>query len=723
MALPVQLEAFTLTFPDELDPRDASRWFESISGIRTGGLGRLRHVDAVVLELEATPSGFDYRLRAEPQHAAFLANQLRTLIPGTRADPAHVPDNRLWTLVVELGMRGSDRTLQTTDPERFNHSLLAALRGHNATVLVQWVLSPARRQLPPRQEQIKLPRRLGPISLPTVDLTHTDPVGDAARRMKLREATFLCVARIGIHSESPQTAQHVLSNIRPVFGSTHTASSGFYARTARQSSLGRSLNEARTPFLFPGQLSLVEAVSMCGWPIGSPHVAGLPQASSRQLPATAAIRSRGLVVAQSNFPGDERPLALSPEDLCKHLHIVGPTGTGKTVLCSNLAAQMMSYDSGFVMIESKGDLFKSILERVPKKRLDDIIVMDVSDSDFPVGFNVLSEGSSRVVVEELCALFEYLYRDTRGVWTRELLYYGLSTLTTRPDLTFVDLAPLLAPMRPTEEAWRNELVDNLTDPELKDFWTRFRAQPRPAQDRMAQPLLDRVWQLSARPEIRNIIGQSQSTFHMSDVASKNKILLVNLSGLGQATASLVGTLLVSALWRAVQATTRDQPTYLLLDEFQDFVQLPLEPADMLAKARSRKLGIVAAHQDLGQLPIELRQVILANARSKVVFQTTADDARIFTREFGRSVTDADFLNLGQYEVLCRLVTDSGVSAPVSGITLPPARTRPWSSEVRTLSRERYSRGASVVEAEIASRRSPKNQSNSRRPQLGGQEWG
>lgn len=713
-------DAFSLTFPAELDGKDAAAWFYALGGLVTAGPLRFLHVRSVVLELEASPSGFTYRLITRHSDADFVTGQLRALIPGIRVTPTNLATASTWTRAVELGMRRMQHSLAASDPERISASLLASLSARSSTLLMQLVLSPAPRERVREPVRPMAGLKVGAVTIPKKARTDQDRLAD--RRAKLAEPNFLATLRLAVHAGSSAEADAALSAVRAALGSTRSTLNGFHARSVRQTVTMRRIDEAHTPYLFPIQLTAAEAVALSAWPIGSPHVAGLPQARSRQLPATAAIPSRGFVLCTSNFPGDERPLALSADDLCKHLHIVGPTGTGKTVLCSNLAVQMMHTGFGLVAIESKGDLFTSIIERIPKKRIDDVIIMDVSDSDFPVGFNVLSEGSPRAVVEELCALFEYLYRDTRSVWTRELLYYGLSTLVSRPDLTFVDLAPLLAPMRPSEEAWRNELVDSLTDPELKNFWERFRGQPRSAQDRMAQPVLDRVWQLNARPEIRNIIGQSKSAFHMNDVVATGKILLVNLSGLGQATASLAGTLLVSALWRAVQATPRNQPSYLLLDEFQDFIQLPIEPADMFAKARSRKLGIVAAHQELGQLPIELRHAVLANARSKVVFQTTADDARAITREFGRAVTDADFLNLGPYEVLCRLVTDGGVGAPVSGVTLPPARTRPWSNEVRTLSRERYSRAASAVEAEITNRRTPRSSPSSRRPKLGGQEW-
>jgi len=54
------------------------------------------------------------------------------------------------------------------------------------------------------------------------------------------------------------------------------------------------------------------------------------------------------------------------------------------------------------------------------------------------------------------------------------------------------------------------------------------------------------------------------------------------------------------------------------------------------RSRSYGLSMVLAHQHLDQLPERMRRAVLANARSKVVFQATADDARVLAREFGRA---------------------------------------------------------------------------------------
>jgi hypothetical protein len=615
-------------------------------------------------------------------------------------------------------MRQLERTLRIPEPERVSHSLLAAIQQSIGTVVFQWVLSPAPHQQSPERSLARI-RHHGRTFVLTDDRHDRAALTD--QRTKLSEPNFLAVLRIGVQAESPAQAQRVVYSVRSALASIRTASNGLFGRTVPQQVLSRRINEARPPWFFPIQLSVTEAVALSAWPISEPYIAGLPQARTRHLPPAAAIPHRGFVLATSNFPGDERPLALAPVDACKHIHVVGPTGTGKTSLLANLAAQHMARGFGLVVIESKGDLFHAVLERIPKKRLDDVIVLDVGDHDYPVGFNILEEGSPRVTVDALCELFEHLYPATSSVWAREVLFYGLSTLTSRPGYTFVDLVPLLMPAGPAQERWRNALIASIENDTLRTFWQRFESQSLTMQQRMIQPVMDRVWQLDSRPEIRNIIGQSSGGLRMSDVVENHKILLVNLAGLGNATANLVGTLIVGALWRAVQVRKSEHQVHLLLDEFQDFLSIG-EPSELFTKARSYRLGIVAAHQHLGQLPNDLRDAVLANGHSKVVFRTGADDARVFAREFGRLVNEADFMNLGQYEVLCRFATATGISAPVTALTRPPSRRTGLALEARVLSRERYSRAAGAVEAEIATRRSNQDASPARRPKVGPTPW-
>lgn len=721
------MASFDLVFPVDLAPKQVLAWVQSLGGLLTSGLGRMFGVRSFTLELCATDRGLHYRLVAPKAYAPYLANQLRTHLPGIRVTPVLSESSRSWTVAGEFGMRHHLQTLYVPDPVAVSTSLLAALREirRGEACLLQWILTPAVHRRPPSQTRSSGNSGLRLLGGMRVDMPRQAGDRILDQRAKLEGPNVLAVLRVGVSTGSKTRARQLLGGVLCAIGSTRSHRNWLVRRVVPQGMVRRRIAARSAPTLYAMQLEAAELVALLAWPLGSPLVAGLPQARARHLPATESIPRTGRVIAMSNFPGSERPLALSAGDSCKHLHVCGPTGTGKTVLLANLVAQDMAAGHGVVVIEGKGGdqgLFARCLERVPENRLNDVITLDVTDTDYPVALNVLREGRPRQVVEELCALFEYLYRETRGVWTRELFYHGLSTLVTRPENTFVDLAPLLVPMNPAEEAWRDELVASLTDRELKNFWQRFLGQPSAAQLRIAQPVMDRIWQLNARPEIRHIIGQSESSFHMSEVVAHGGILLVNLAGLGKQTASLAGTLLMNALWRAVQGRAHDRPIYLFLDEFQDFLQLPIDPADMFAKARGFGLSITAAHQDLGQLPVELRQAVLANARSKVIFQTAADDARAFAREFGRAVTDEDFMNLGQFEVLMRLATADGVSQPVTGVSQPPSRPTGFAAEVKARSRERYGRPLAAVQAAIDMRRQAAEPAPKKHPRLGGMTW-
>lgn len=398
--------------------------------------------------------------------------------------------------------------------------------------------------------------------------------------------------------------------------------------------------------------------------------------------------------------------------------------TGKTVLLSNLMKQDIEQGYGVVLIENKGDLFNMALNYVPKERMQDVVVLDVNDTSRPVGFNLLNQGDPRVIVDELVGLFDQLYRGGgTGVWTREVLYFGLHTLIKHPELTFVDLAPLLVPMSTEETNWRDSIIRSVNDLEIRNFWQRFLNQPRAAQDRITQPVMDRIWQLNARPELRRIIGQSTSSFQMTDIVRDNKILLVNLAGIGRETASLTGSMLMNSLWHAVKTTRSDRPTFLYLDEFQDFMTLPIDPEDMLAKARGFGLGMILAHQHLSQLGNEMQQAVMANARTKVIFQTSADDARAMSREFGNAVNDADFMHLGRYEAISRIATGEGVSAPVTLATKEPARGYGKARQIREASRAQYGRLEDQVVEEIQRRRTTVKQQQNRKPPTIGGGWG
>ena len=213
------------------------------------------------------------------------------------------------------------------------------------------------------------------------------------------------------------------------------------------------------------------------------------------------------------------------------------------------------------------------------------------------------------------------------------------------------------PLILTDPGYRRRLVGRLDDPiGLESFWGWYEALSDAERATVVGPVLNKVRAFTMRPRVRSIIGQSQPTLSLRDVLANNKVLLVSLATglLGEEAAALLGALVVAELWhatmaRASQHSDSRKPAMAFLDEWQHFVHLPIPMSSVLAEARGLGLGLTLAHQHISQLPEETRGAVLADTRSRVVFQLPAADARLMAWEMGGVLKPEDLMGLGQYE--------------------------------------------------------------------------
>src|SRR5205807_1298500 len=142
--------------------------------------------------------------------------------------------------------------------------------------------------------------------------------------------------------------------------------------------------------------------------------------------------------------------------------------------------------------------------------------------------------------------------------------------------------------------------------------------------------------LNGRSEIRNILGSSRSSFDMAQAVRDNKIILINLAGLGKKVRSLLGAIFIDALLGAIRGGAGDprQPFNLILDELQNYPVLATDPDELLSEGLGFGLRLVLANQGLAQLPVKLANAVMVNCANKIVFQTDAGNASAFKREFG-----------------------------------------------------------------------------------------
>jgi hypothetical protein len=265
------------------------------------------------------------------------------------------------------------------------------------------------------------------------------------------------------------------------------------------------------------------------------------------------------------------------------------------------------------------------------------------------------------------------------------------------------LPPLL-----THAGFRRRLVSRLDDPlGVSPIWAAFEALSDEAQAQAVAAVLNKVRVFTARPGLRAVLGQPRPRFDLHQLFSARRpILLANLAKgvIGPESARLLGTLLLNQLWQAAlgrQAIPPEQrhPVSVIVDELQDYDALPGDLGDMLAQARGLGVMFTVANQHADQLSPALRAAVLTNARSRVVFQTGADDARLLARG-ARELTPEDITGLPAREVYLRLSVGTAVTPYLSGRTLPAPDATSDPAAVRQASQGRYGIPRAETDAEL-----------------------
>src|SRR5271165_770009 len=86
-----------------------------------------------------------------------------------------------------------------------------------------------------------------------------------------------------------------------------------------------------------------------------------------------------------------RPITLTSDERLRHTAIFGATGVGKTTLLLNIVAQDIARGDGLLVIDPHGDFAEKALSLVPPSRNNQVCYFNLTDSAYPVGFNVLED--------------------------------------------------------------------------------------------------------------------------------------------------------------------------------------------------------------------------------------------------------------------------------------------------------------------------------------------
>ncbi|MCW3073511.1 MAG: hypothetical protein JWP69_580 [Flaviaesturariibacter sp.] len=363
----------------------------------------------------------------------------------------------------------------------------------------------------------------------------------------------------------------------------------------------------------------------------------------------------GIILGTNIHEGIETEVCFTDTQRLKHTHIIGATGTGKSTLLLNLITQDIDAGNGICVIEPHGDLIERTLHTIPEHRIPDVCVIDPSDTDYPVGLNILKANSD---IEK-----EVLSSDLVAALKRHATSWGdqMNSILANAILVFlessrggnlVDLKEFLL-----DKVFREKVLSTVSDSHICNYWQK---QYPLLKSNSIGPILTRLDSFLRPKLIRNMIGQKEGLDFEAMLDGK-KIILVKLSHglIGEENSYLLGSFLVSkiqqaAMARQAKAASERAPFFLYIDEFQHFITPSM--ASILSGARKYGLGMTLAHQSLQQLQrsdSDIVNAVLSNAGTRICFRVGDNDARVLEKGFS-SFEETDFLKLKTGEAICRI---------------------------------------------------------------------
>ena len=356
--------------------------------------------------------------------------------------------------------------------------------------------------------------------------------------------------------------------------------------------------------------------------------------------------------AKTNFRDSEKTFGIKIDDRRRHVYVIGKTGMGKTNLVQNMAIQDIQNGEGVAIIDPHGEFAEECLKAVPAERINDVIYFNPADTEFPIAMNVMEQVDSEyrpLIASGLVGVFKKIWADSWGPRLEYLLRNAILALLEHPGATLLGVTRILI-----DKKYREEVLETVTDPVIKSFWSEeFAKYNQNFAVEAIAPIQNKVGQFLSSALIRNIVGQEKSSFSMRDIMDGQKIIIMNLSKgrIGEDNSALLGAMMItkiqlSAMERVNMPEEDRKDFYLYVDEFQNFATESF--ANILSEARKYRLSLILAHQYIAQLEETVRDAVMGNVGTMLTFRVGAADAEYLEKEFDPIFYAND---LGESEIL------------------------------------------------------------------------
>ena len=536
--------------------------------------------------------------------------------------------------------------------------------------------------------------------------------------IKIKSSIMKANIRVIASAETKERAEAILQEIKSSFNQfTEAASNSFVFEEVHGSDLKKlfhdfSYRSFASDKVMP--LNLKELASIFHFPVGIGSQPQLKEAKAGIAPAPMELKGEGITLGVNSYRGKDTEIHLAREDRMRHFYVIGQTGTGKTNIMLNMITQDIRNGDGCCYIDPHGTDIQTILSRIPKERIDDVIYFDPAYTARPMGLNMLEYDpkypeQKTFVVNELMGIFNKLFDMKIGGGAMFEQYFRNSAFLVMEDpesgSTLLEITRVLA-----DKDFRDLKLARCKNPIIRQFWVSAE------QTTGDQSLANFVPYISSKFDnfisndiMRPVVLQQNSVFNFRRIMDDKKILLVNLSKgrLGDINANLIGLVLVgkiqmAALSRVDMFGKPMNDFYLYIDEFQNVTTDSI--ASILSEARKYRLSLNIAHQYISQLEEKIKNAVFGNVGSMAVFRVGTEDATFLEQRFKPTFSVADITKLDNYNAYVNMLVNGQPVKPFNLRTLAPEKGNPdIVDSLKELSYVKYGRDREEVEAEIMGR--------------------
>lgn len=549
---------------------------------------------------------------------------------------------------------------------------------------------------------------------------------------KMSQPHFAVTIRIGVSTRQSEEAERVFNAIAGAFSQYDLPDLNML-----QLHSSRNFREAVRDLIFrlprankANTLSTTELASLFHFPLATTGTPNILWRGAKVAPAPVGLPTSGVLLGVNRYRGIDTPVYLAESDRRRHLYMIGQTGTGKTTLFLNMIVQDIQAGHGVGVVDPHGDLIEDILLHIPVERQKDVIVFDPRDTERPLGFNMLEASDPAqkdLVVNEVVQILQKLAArlnpESVGPMFEHYLRNSLLALAEDERSTLIDVPRMFV-----DADFRATILAKNVNPTVRQFWEQEFAQSQRGQMSadMLSYVISKLGRFISNQVVRNIIGQSISSFDVRAVMDEKKILLCNLSkgSLGDINSDLLGFILVSklqiaALGRANVPEEQRPDFYLYLDEFQNFTTDSI--STILSEARKYRLNLNLTHQFIKQLPEPISDAVFGNVGTLVSYRVGIEDAEFIAKQFQPVFADYDVMNLERFTAITRLLAGGTPQRACSLSMLPPPAHGDVQARAaaKEYSRQTYGRPQRQVEEEILQRFRVGKQTANPLPETGG----